>query len=502
MSSLVSYVSSNPAVVFATIAVVAGTIRFLLANKEPKSKSGKNRLRSPSFNSEVLIEGAFPSSVKSNQAVVNAFFTVKKCPEEDVLVEKLKSVLVLDRFRTKVVKINGKWISEDLGSNTDLIRGVIKTYAVQGDDEIRRQVDYLCSQDISYEENLPLWRCYRLVNTSTGKSGILFRFHHFIGDGIAMIGMMKYIFSKLDGSPLSIDIPEKMGGGTSTKGSNLQYLFRCMKSLFEVLTIGMTRFDSDIAFIPNHQQKYFQTSKSRERQTIYFPIFQLEFIKALKVAGKVTINDVILAATTGMIRRYSILKQKDNISNSSSSSFQTRALLPVAFPRPKKDLENPKKALRNLFAMISLPLPINATTPKQRLIETAITTTEAKNSPTAFFQLCVQNFLLANVPAWMARQLGFDAFARHSIVFSNVPGPTETLTLCGEPLLTINVIFPNLLPQFIIISYAQKVYFTLSVDPHEVDGQVLPDLLMEEFQSLAKELGVSTENMVVKEETE
>ncbi len=42
-----------------------------------------------------------------------------------------------------------------------------------------------------------------------------------------------------------------------------------------------------------------------------------------------------------------------------------------------------------------------------------------------------------------------DLFSRHSIVFSNLPGPAEEMYLCGEKLLGMQAVFPNLLAQVI-----------------------------------------------------
>ena len=72
-------------------------------------------------------------------------------------------------------------------------------------------------------------------------------------------------------------------------------------------------------------------------------------------------------------------------------------------------------------------------------------------------------------------------------VFSNLPGPTEELVFCKERVKGMQIIFPNLIPQVIIISYAGGVHFNMSLDPELVDAHAeLPQLFLEECAELAR----------------
>lgn len=73
---------------------------------------------------------------------------------------------------------------------------------------------------------------------------------------------------------------------------------------------------------------------SGDRETVIFPTLKLDFIKQIKNSANVTINDVLLGATTGAIKRYCIVK-KDPLFDTNSRGYgkvQLRSLLPVAFP--------------------------------------------------------------------------------------------------------------------------------------------------------------------------
>jgi hypothetical protein len=77
-------------------------------------------------------------------------------------------------------------------------------------------------------------------------------------------------------------------------------------------------------------------------------------------------------------------------------------------------------------------------------------------------------------------------------VFSNLPGPEERVAVagCGQPLLGLQVTFPNLIPQALLLSYHGNVYFNLSLDGEAVDVALLRQAWLTELKELALALGV------------
>jgi len=267
----------------------------------------------------------------------------------------------------------------------------------------------------------------------------------------------------------------------------------------------------------------------QRRLTIPFPTLSLSFIKAVKTAANVTINDVLLSVTAGAIRRYCLLMgdplfsaedankadndaDKSNATNSSSSNstkkeeVRVRALIPVAFPRPMVDTASPANSLRNLWSFVSAPLPINPPTPLARLKLCNQDLTRLKQSPLAYIQLWMQNNVLCGLPDSMQQQAAMDVFSRHTLVFSNMPGPQEPLIFCQQQLLGLHIVFPNLLPQIIILSYAGGIFGNINLNPdmfpaskEENIEEMLPKLFMQELQELANSLEVDTSHMLHKE---
>ena len=84
-------------------------------------------------------------------------------------------------------------------------------------------------------------------------------------------------------------------------------------------------------------------------------------------------------------------------------------------------------------------------------------------------------------------------------MFSNLPGPAEELVFCGERIKGMQLIYPNMIPQVIIMSYNGGVHFNMSLDPDLVDAHAeLPRLFLEECADLARSygLGDKLEDMV------
>ena len=70
----------------------------------------------------------------------------------------------------------------------------------------------------------------------------------------------------------------------------------------------------------------------------------------------------------------------------------------------------------------------------------------------------------AKLPQVIGQQVGRDLFSRHSIVFSNVPGPAEPIVIGGKTLVGLQAAYPNLIPQLICVSYNQRMHMNIVVD--------------------------------------
>jgi hypothetical protein len=337
------------------------------------------------------------------------------------------------------------------------------------------ETNKIAATELPERDKRPLWQFIRLVNSSSGKSALLLRVHHCIGDGISLVSTMCKMFHDAQtGAQLELDIAGSLRtndrGGKSKGPGLLAAALDALTSLRKVASMSVSPHDSVIKFGVKDREHL--TMANTSRIAVIFPAVSLDFIKAIKNAAGVTVNDVLLAATVDTIARYCVQQRDplflpattDTSSNSSSTSstttsttntsnttsattnttssssqlplpqLQIRALMAVAFPRPKTEMEDPAAALRNQWAFTSVELPMRAGSARVlRACSEVINT--LKRSSVALIQLWLQLHCMPWMPLWMQRKVSFDAMSRHSLLFSNVPGFQQPILLCGEKLL-------------------------------------------------------------------
>lgn len=459
---------------------------------EPTEIKGRNR--SMSFNSSVFLSGVFPTSAAVKPAVINSLFMFKSCPSEAILVDACKNLVHFDRFRN-AVKFDGKeWVFVE--TVVDFSKH-IDTVTVISEKNMMDECDRIVLNDLGeYDGVKPLWTFHRLVNKGSGLSGLLIRIHHVIGDGISLVTAMSKILTDESGAPLQLKIPDAKDSGKERERMPAPSLFQKVGSLMDILSLPVSKYDTKTLFSPSNTDKMVMTSR---RRSIVFPTVRLDFIKKIKNKAQVTVNDVLLSVMTGAIRKYCVKRGDPSMkSEAASKLLHSRCLMPVSLPRPLEQFTDPATALRNYWVMVSVAMPLAPSTAKGRLLECHATTALVKKSPTAFIQMYLQNLLPKVLPRFLQQKTAFDIFSRHTLVFSNVPGPSEMISLCGEQVVGMQILFPNILPTVILISYAGGVFFNMNLDDDEMPGAVdeLPKYYLEEFKELAAEYGVDTEDML------
>ncbi len=447
-----------------TVAIIVGAIVITrhLRNKsqsDAEDKKGRKNRRRLSFNSEVLLK-SFPPDKSVPPPIVNIVAFVKKIPSVEELVSTFGVLQKFPRFVSTVHENSGGsgWELRPFGPEQEQdqrkwlenhLRATIRTVHVPNAAAMRAAVDAEVASDLENYKQCPLWTVVRLVNdnaavdTDCNKqySVILFRVHHALGDGISLVESLGAAFQNAaTGLPMQLDIAKHMSGGKGGSGvADRPSLFSLASSLLSVLGQAASAFDDPTALDPSDKASL---SYSGRRRTIVMPTVRLDFVKALKNAAGCTVNDVMVAAYAGAVRRYTHALRPSLM----HEHMRHRLLMPVAFPRP---VEDPAQAMRNKWAFASLSAPVGESGALARIAAVRESTRLLKASPIVGVQFWVQTSLLPLLPAWLAQKTAFDLFSRHSAVFSNVPGPAEPVAVagCAEPLLGFQIVFPNLLPQ-------------------------------------------------------
>lgn len=458
--------------------VSTGAMIYTAIQLLPNPRKAKRRM---SASSEAMLQPMTPSILPGYpDPIINGclyFQTLPSIPELQAVFKE--AFLKYTRFNS--VPIPGKsglWEWADRGMN---LNDHFWKVEVASSAEADKTVEDMMLKSLRLGKEAPLWEICLIENTGKGDSLILLRIHHSLGDGISLMKAFLGMITLKDGSPYTM--PD-FKGKARKRPSMLEMAIDLMKSVKEVVSLPKGPYDSILAF---NEPKKKELKFSGTRTVVKCPEVELAWIKKMGKNANVTINDVLMCATAGAIRRYCAYMGDDG---PKSSSVLCRALLPLAFPRPQisDDLE-PFKGLRNNWCFVSMKLLVGESDPIKRLAKTSVISTKLKTTMVAPVQLGLQNGLVPLLPIAAAHQTLHDLFSRHSVVFSNVPGPQELVCVAGQEVTGMQMVFPNLLTQVGILSYNGKIFMNFTLDPKLIlESEKLPQFYLEELEEMGKVL--------------
>ena len=223
-----------------------------------------------------------------------------------------------------------------------------------------------------------------------------------------------------------------------------------------------------------------------------FPNLPLDFIKAIKNAAKVSINDVLFTCLSQAIRDY-LEEQQCPVVKERGANLLCRALIAAVLPRR---VRNPtSETLQNKWFLLSSDLGVGVSPQKNDILERLHYLHQhlgsLKTSPVPLVGLTIQNTLAP----WMRRSVNeyifWNAMCRRSVSISNVPGPGKTCVFAGQPGVAVNMFLSNALPHVAFISYAGQIFGNITLDPESIPNcQSLSRHLKKAVVTLAERLDI------------
>ncbi|HNP71288.1 MAG TPA: wax ester/triacylglycerol synthase family O-acyltransferase [Kouleothrix sp.] len=337
---------------------------------------------------------------------------------------------------------------------------------------------------------------YHLIENYNGGCVLLGRLHHCIADGIALIRVLLSMTDATADAPWpsatpEAPAPEREPGGTIAAvnatvrsaeravGDGISALFDPAK-LAEAAKLslsGATALSRLVLMSPDPQTVFKGPLGVAKRAAWSQPI-PLDTVKAIGRAVGGTVNDVLLAAVTGALRRY--LQERGQ----AVDGLDIRAAVPVNL----RAADEPP-TLGNRFGLVFLALPVGADDPLDRLFDLKERMAALKNSPEALVAFGVLN-VMGLLPSQL-ENVGLTIFgAKATAVMTNVPGPRETIYMAGVPLRQVMFWVPQsgrLGLGVSILSYAGDVTLGVATDTGLVPD---PDRIVvafhDEFETLLK----------------
>lgn len=340
-----------------------------------------------------------------------------------------------------------------------------------GEGELKAFVGRLMSEPLDRAH--PLWQ-FHLVESYAGGSALVARLHHCIADGIALI----HLLLTLDDEPgnegpahvawtprtAAFPAPARAAGFPARVTAGARLAGRFAASL------------ARIVFILPDPRRALGGRLGVRKAAAWSDPFPLADLRAAARATGSTLNDVLAAAAAGGIGRYLAARGR------SRDGVSLRAVVPVNL-RPPGDAS----LLGNCFGLVFLTLPVGEADPARRLARVRTEMRRLKASVEAGVTYALLRLfgpagrLAVRFAVWF---LGMKA----SLVFTDVPGPREPVSLCGAPLTRLMAWVPQsgrLSVGISAVSYAGRVQVGIAADAGLVPD---PAALVDAFHQALAEL--------------
>ncbi len=372
---------------------------------------------------------------------------------------------------------------------------------------LRDVVSDLMSTPLDFTK--PLWQCHYIEGLGSG-SAILLRFHHCIGDGVALV----HVILSLTDTAADAPWPKRtvLMAHEEHVGERIVSLIDEARSAVE-RTVGTTRKVTETLLQegvevfrhPSHVLDMAQTTteaagilvklllKSADPASVFKgplgvakraawsrPI-RLDAVKAVGKTVGGTVNDVLVTAVSGALRHYL------NKRGARVDGVEINAMIPVNL-RPLSEADQ----LGNRFGLIYLALPVGTADRAERLRLVKARMDEIKSSPQPFVTFQILN-ALGLAPVEVA-ELAVNMFGtKATAVMTNVIGPKQPLYFAGERVRT----WLGWVPQsgrmglgVSIFSYDGQVVVGVASDKGLVpDPESIATAFEEEFEALVEWAG-------------
>ena len=327
-------------------------------------------------------------------------------------------LLRFERFRHRIVRRLGRaglpsWEPDPQFSLDHQL--VVETLPAPGDEvALQELLGALATRPLP--ERRPPWRIH-FVPHYQGGSAIVVRVHHCIGDGLALV----HVLLSLADQPAAL----RMTGQIQTpEPSRWKSLREKVSAAVQLLPEGVDHLGAlaRLLLLPPDPPTRFKGRLGMTKRLLWSRAFRLEDFKSIGRATGSTVNDVLMAALAGALRRY--LLEHGEVGR----RLEIRGVVPVNL-RPLDRAHE----LGNWFGLVFLQLPLGLESPQARLVEIRRRMGLLKKSPgaAAIFQLL---WLMGLLPRPLFDAI-LDLFAtKATAVVTNVIGPQEEISLLGSRL--------------------------------------------------------------------
>ncbi|RRR68347.1 MAG: wax ester/triacylglycerol synthase family O-acyltransferase [Candidatus Viridilinea halotolerans] len=301
-----------------------------------------------------------------------------------------------------------------------------------GEAELRALISELISTPLDLTR--PLWKFFLIEHYGTGCALVL-RIHHCMADGMALIEIFNAFLDRpIDAPTASNAAPAAAPSGPFSQAvASINTALRTTEQIIQrgwgwisrperalsLLGSGAAAVGK-LALMGPDAHSILKGPLSGVKRAAWAETVPLSAIKAVSNVLGGTVNDVLLTAISGALRRYM------DAHGAEISPRGLRAIVPVNLLPP-----GAKPNGGNNFGLVHVTLPVGSDDPVERSARLRREMDAIKASPEAYIGYGALS-ILGNLPADVEQALVDVLSTMASMVITNVPGPRQSNSLMGH----------------------------------------------------------------------
>ena len=447
----------------------------------------------------------------TNLMVVNALLLLAEplsLPELRELVADRLGWIERMRLRVEPGQLWHRWREGELDLDRHVSEATLPDPPTDSEDNQRALAELLSARvSEPLDPERPLWELLVVHNLHDGsgvaKSAVLCRVHHCVGDGLALLLVLLSLTETQAGGPKNPLRELFVTGGRRATDEARRFIAAIMPTGMKLMLhrdhallaeegdaaaargrgrlaeagrlsrigVALARDLASLVLRRPDASTVFRGRLVVGKRVAWSRAIELAAVRSLHHQLRATVNDVLLAAMTGALRRYLLARGE------APEGVELRAAVPVNL-RGLNDMAR----LGNRFGLVFLDLPVGLADPRERLAELRRRMRALQHSVEPAVTWGVLSLLGAGPK--LVEQAIVSYFAqRVSFVMTNVPGPERELLLAGKAIEGVMFWVPQTARVGLgvsIFSYAGTLRVGVASDASLVPD---PERLIEHFHS-------------------
>jgi diacylglycerol O-acyltransferase len=347
--------------------------------------------------------------------------------------------LRFERFRQRVVETRrgARW---EVDPHFDIVNHIHRIALPAPGDQVALQelVSDLMSTPLDFTK--PLWQ-FHLVEGYQGGSAWICRLHHCIGDGIALMRVLLALTDESRDTVWQPPVEERQrsrspwriitGPATAAVDATRRMTGAVISGGIDLVTnpsqaLDYARLGSEttmalgrLLLMPPDPKTIYKGTLEVPKRAAWSEPISLPKVKAIGRATGSTVNDVLLSAVAGALRRYAQTRDQQ------VDGLNVRGVIPVNLRHESAPIE-----LGNRFGLFFLGLPLGIDDPLDRLFELKRRMDELKGSQEAVVVFGILN-AIGMAPSEIEDLVVTIFGAKATAVMTNVPGPRRQIYFAG-----------------------------------------------------------------------